>query len=190
MVCKNCGSEIPEGAVFCPNCSALAPVKRTRRSAGRLSAEKTVSAEQRRALLYLGTLLLHLLLIPLCFLHSFAITGAGTRITMSLMDTFAGSKAILILFFLCCIASCGIYARPLLKKTQLFWSLLIIPILTDGFGFLLFLIRLIRLSVFNGEMIHCGPTFGGWLFFLLCGAMAAAQIVVFVKSLLANRPRE
>ena len=191
MVCKNCGSEIPEGAVFCPNCSALAPVKRGRRSAERLPAEKTISDQQRRSFLYIGTLLLHLLLIPLCFVNSFAITGAETRIALSLMDTFGGGgKFVLILFLLCCIASCGVFAYPLLKKTHLSWNFLVIPILADGFGLLLFLIQMIRLSVFHGELIRSGPTFGGWLFFLLCGALTVIQIVIFARSLLANRSKE
>lgn len=191
MVCKHCGSEIPEGAVFCPNCSALAPTKRTRRRAERITPEKTVTEQQRRGLLYIGALLLHLLPIPLCFMHSFAITGTKSRLALSLMDTFIGGSSVaVVLFILCCIVSCGIFAWPLLKKNRLSWSLLIVPILTDVFGFLLFLTRLIRLSIFVGEAVHSGPTFGGWLFFLLCGALAVTQIVIFVKALLANKPRE
>ena len=163
MKCKYCGSEIKEGEYFCPNCSAVAPVKRTHKEI----LLRNHDPNKLRSIAYIGAVFINALLCILWFCKCFTIGSTIGSVSMSIHNTFIGSNSVLsILTVFLYIASVIILLLFMFKK-NIFPGLIAVPGITCIWSLIWFLAKAIKVGNISRN-VGFSFTSVGWLFIIIC----------------------
>lgn len=198
MFCKNCGSELKEGARFCGKCgtpigSSNAPTRQNAPESRIVNAGSAIDGKI--AVFYLAATALFILEIILWFTGSLNISaslfgftvGAGS-FSVHFFLSEAGLGIISVLVVLLSITSATLCLLPFVKGGISQYRKLILQKIVAIWNFAwFFLISMIALSEGNNYGADAGFTFGGWLFILAGIGLCVLLFVISSKTKKLNK---
>lgn len=181
MKCRSCGSEINDGDVFCPVCSALAPTKYN----GRLSKLNGHSGRGSVSILCLCEILLSILFISSCFFKCFIIANEQIYLKFSFYDTFLGnSKFNFVLIIILNILTNIVLLSFIIKKIVGSRAALLIPAATYVWSIVQFIIKTINASNIEAtrdSTVRFSITPAGRIQPIVCVVSIALLIIIALK---------